>query len=226
MAWASTAGFHHGIVEDDVAGGGQVQAGAGGAEAEQEHAGVGIVLEGIDDFLPVFGLAGEDVGGDLALRGTRSSSSSSICTNWLKTRTFWPSASSEFEQLEQGLGFARGGVVADEFGVAADLAQAGEGGQHVDLALVEALFGDGLHDLVAAAAQFGQIKFALFVAQLAIAALLDAVGQIFGDVLLEPAQKQRAQLGGEPAAGDALGGFGVFARAARRFRAKCSWLPR
>ena len=36
MAWASTAGFHHGIVKDDVAGGGQVQAGAGGAQAQQE----------------------------------------------------------------------------------------------------------------------------------------------------------------------------------------------
>ena len=29
--------------------------------------GVGIVLEGVHHFLPVLGLAGEDVGGDLAI---------------------------------------------------------------------------------------------------------------------------------------------------------------
>ena len=81
------------------------------------------------------------------------------------------------------------------------------------LLLLRPLLGDGLHDLVAAAAQFGQIKFALLVAELAIAALLDAVGQILGDVLLQAAQQQRAQLGREPAAGDALGGFGVLAAA-------------
>src|SRR6266487_2676634 len=33
------------IVEDDVAGGGEVEAGAGGAQAEEEHSGVGIFLE-------------------------------------------------------------------------------------------------------------------------------------------------------------------------------------
>ena len=95
--------------------------------------------------------------------------------------------------------------------MAADLAQPREGGQHVHLALVEALLGHGLHDLLAAAAQFGQVELALLVAQLAVAALLDAVGQILRDVLLQPAQQQRAQLGREPAPGDALGRFGILA---------------
>ena len=95
--------------------------------------------------------------------------------------------------------------------MAANLAQPREGGQHVNLALVEALLGHGLHHLLAAAAQFGQVELALLVAQLAVAALLDAVGQILGHVLLEPAQQQRAQLGREPPAGDALGRFGVLA---------------
>ena len=95
--------------------------------------------------------------------------------------------------------------------MAADLAQARERGEHVNLALVETLFGDGLHDLLAAAAQFGQVKFALLFAQFAIAALLDAVGQILGDVLLQAAQQQRTQFGGKPPAGDALGDLGVFA---------------
>ena len=69
--------------------------------------------------------------------------------------------------------------------------------------------GDDLHDLVAAAAQFREIKFALLFAQFAIAALLDAVRQILRDVLLQAAQQERAQFGRKAAARDALGGFGV-----------------
>ena len=71
----------------------------------------------------------------------------------------------------------------------ADLAQPRERGEHVHLALVEAFLGDGLHDLLAAAAQFGEIKFPLFFAQFAIAALLDAVRQILRDLLLQAAQQ-------------------------------------
>ena len=95
--------------------------------------------------------------------------------------------------------------------MAADLAQPRERGQHVHLALVEALLLDGLHDLVAAAAQFGQVKFPLLVAERTIAPLLDAVGQILGDVFLQAAQQQRTQLGRKPFARDALGGFGFLA---------------
>jgi hypothetical protein len=65
----------------------------------------------------------------------------------------------------------------------ADLPQASKRGEDVHLAFVEALFLDRLHHLVAAAAEFGQIKFPLLVAERTIAAFLDAVGQIFRDVL-------------------------------------------
>jgi hypothetical protein len=54
-----------------------------------------------------------------------------------------------------------------------------------------------LHDLLAAAAQLGQVQLALVLAEFAVAALLDAVGQILRDLLLEAAQQQRPQLGGE-----------------------------
>ena len=120
------------------------------------------------------------------------------------------------EQFKQRLGLAGRGVVADELRMAANLAQARERGQHVHLALVEALLGDGLHDLVAAAAQFGEVKFPLLVAERAIAAFLDAVGQILGDVFLQAAQQQRAQLGRKPPARDALGRFGFLAARLRR----------
>ena len=89
--------------------------------------------------------------------------------------------------------------------MAANLAQPRERGEDVHLALVQALLGDGVHDLVAAAAQFGEVKFPLLVAERAIAPLLDAVGQILGDVLFQAAQQQRPQFGRKPAARDALG---------------------
>ena len=69
---------------------------------------------------------------------------------------------------------------------------------------------EGLHDLIAAAAELGEVKLALVLAEIAVAAFLDAVGQVFGDLLLEAAEHEGAELGGEPAAVDALAG-GFFA---------------
>ena len=96
------------------------------------------------------------------------------------------------EQLEERLGLARNAVVADEPWMAANLAQAGERCQDVHLGLGHTLLLHGLHNLLAAAAQLGQVQFALIVVQFAVAALLDAVRQILGHLLLEAAQHDRA----------------------------------
>ena len=53
-------------------------------------------------------------------------------------------------------------------------------------------------------------KFPLFVAERAIEALLDAVGQILRDVFFQPAQQQRTQFRGKPFAGDALFRLRIF----------------
>jgi len=53
--------------------------------------------------------------------------------------------------------------------MAADLTQPRERCEHVDFAFRHALFGDGLHDFLAAATQLGEVKFPLFFAQVAIA---------------------------------------------------------
>ena len=82
-------------------------------------------------------------------------------------------------------------IVANEFRMAANLAQPGERGEHVNFALLHALFGDRLHDLFAAATKFGEVKFPLLLAQLAIATLLDTVGQVFSHLAFETAQHQR-----------------------------------
>ena len=94
------------------------------------------------------------------------------------------------EQFEKGLGFAGNGFIAHEPRMAANLAQARKSGEDMDFALGQAFFGNGLHHLLAAAAQLSQVEFALLGIQLAIATLLDALGQVFRHVPLEPAQEQ------------------------------------
>ena len=48
-AWASTAGFHHGIAQEDVVGGGQVQARAARLQRHQHHRRPVVGLEARDD---------------------------------------------------------------------------------------------------------------------------------------------------------------------------------
>ena len=72
-----------------------------------------------------------------------------------------PFGDERFEQFEERVGLAAERVVADELRVAANLAQARERGQYVHLGFGEALLGDGLHDLIAAAAEFGEVELAL-----------------------------------------------------------------
>jgi hypothetical protein len=113
------------------------------------------------------------------------------------------------EKFEQGLGLAGSAIVTDELRVAADLAQAGKRCKDVNLAFVETFLRNGLQDLLAAAPEFGEIKFALGFAKFAIAAFLDTVRQIFRDLLFEAAKHEGAKLGGEPATSDALSNIGV-----------------
>ena len=82
------------------------------------------------------------------------------------------------EQFKKRVRLAGGGIVADQLRMAANLAQAGQRRQDVNGASLQAALGHGIHDLLAAAAQFGQVKLPLLLAQLAIAPLLDAVRQI------------------------------------------------
>ena len=56
-----------GVIEDDIAGRGQVEARAGGAQAQEEDARLAVVLEFLDDVLAFLGGAGQQVGRNLAL---------------------------------------------------------------------------------------------------------------------------------------------------------------
>jgi hypothetical protein len=101
----------------------------------------------------------------------------SIWTNWLKSRTFWFSAIN-------GSSNSKSVSVLPE----AESLPTSCGWQQIWRKRVKAArtwmvlpltaFGHRVHDLFAAAAQFGQVKFPLRLAQFAIAPLLDAVRQI------------------------------------------------
>ena len=139
------------------------------------------------------------------------------------------------KQFEQRFGLAGWGIVADQVRVAADLPQPGERRQHVDFAFGHAFFGHRLHDLLAAAAQFGQVQFALLLGQFAVPAFLDAIGQILRHLPFEPAQHERAEFGSQPPARDFLRPGRVFASArlvgfiemglAERRRRAMRWAP-
>jgi hypothetical protein len=88
--------------------------------------------------------------------------------------------------------------------VAANLPQARERSQHVDFAPGETFFIHCFLDLFAAAAQLGQVKFALRFAEFAIAAFLDSVRQILGHLALQAAQHEGTEFGGEAASSDPL----------------------
>src|SRR5690349_19295286 len=102
--------------------------------------------------------------------------------------------------------------------MAADLTQTSEGGEHVNLALAESFFRDGFHHLLAAPAEFRQVKLALFIAELAIAALLDSFRQILRDMPFQTPEEQRTKFGREAAAGDALRRVSIFSSRFVRFR--------
>src|SRR5262249_37090394 len=126
-----------------------------------------------------------------------------------KDQHLLPFRDQRIEQFEKRFGFAGNGLVADQPWMAADLTQPGERGQDMNLAFVAAPLRNSLHDLLAAAAKFGQVQFALFFTQLAVTSLFNAIGQVFGHVLLEAAQEQRSQFRREPLTGNALSRFSI-----------------
>ena len=114
MACASTAGIPPRIVKHHVARGREIQAGARGAEAEQKHAGIRVVLERVDDFLPVFGLAGEDVRVDLPLVAFLFQQLQHL-HKLAEDENLLALGQQRVEQFKQRFGLAGSRIVADEF---------------------------------------------------------------------------------------------------------------
>ena len=198
------------IIEDDVAGGGQIQTGTGGAKAEEENGAVGIVLKSLGDELAILGFSGQDVSGNLP-RGAFCFQDFQHLNELAEDEDLLVFGHKRLEQFKKSVSFAGGGIVADQLRMTTNLAQSGQGSQDVNGASAQAAFGDGVQDLFAAAAQFGEVKFPLRFAQFAVAPLLDAVGQIVGHLAFEAAQHEGPQLGRKAAAGNALFVGGIFA---------------
>ena len=68
--------------------------------------------------------------------------------------------------------------------MATNLAQTRKRRKHMDLASSDAVFVDALEYLLAAAAKLGQIKFALFISEFAIATLFNAIRKVLGNLSL------------------------------------------
>ena len=108
-----------------------------------------------------------------------------------------PGGVERLEQLEERRGLARAEALlaAGERGMAANLAQAGERGEDVHARLAGRRVERGKR--LAAALQFREVELALALGELAIDALLDAVGQILRDLLFQAAQHDRPHAAGE-----------------------------
>ena len=124
-------------------------------------------LECVDNVLPVFGFAGEHMRWDLA-RAAIFFQNFQHLHKLAKDQNFFTLCDQWLEQVEERIGFTGGGVVAYECGVTANLAQSREGGEHLHSAFGDAFGLDGFHDRVAAAAEFGEVKFALILAEFAV----------------------------------------------------------
>ena len=200
------------IVEHHVAGGGQVQARAGGAQAEEKNrrrlgrSERPAVTSWRSLVSPVRMWVRNLAGGAFLFQDAQHLHELAEEQHLLVLRQ---------QRLEQFKQACRSCRRRRRCRPAADGSKSGAGGSgrpgHEWCCRSNAAFGHGVHHLLAAAAQFGQVELPLGLAQLAIAPLLDAVGQVARDFALEAAQQQRAQFGREAAAGDALFVAGVFA---------------
>ena len=206
MGAVDRLGFHGRVpprvVQDHVAGGGEVQSRAGGAQAQQEYARIGIVLEGLHHGLAFFGLTRENVRPNLALAALGLQEFEHL-HKLAEDENLVSLAQQRIEQLEQRFGFSGRRIAAHQGGMATNLAQTRKRRQHMDFAFGDAFFSHRLHNLVPAAAQLGKIQFALLFAEFAVPALFDAFGKIFGHLLFKAAHHHGPQFGREAAAGDA-----------------------
>lgn len=182
------------IVKHHVARSGEVQAGSSGAEAQQEDGWIWIILERIHDILPLLRFTGEYVGSDLAFRAFRLKQFEHL-HKLAEDKHLLTFGHQWLEEFEKRICFSGSCVIADQTGVTANLSKASECGENMHLALGKTVLAYGFHDLLATATEFCEVKFALFLIQRAIAALLNAVGQIFRDLFLQPAKEQGAELG-------------------------------
>ena len=129
-----------GVEQEDVVGGGQVQAEAAGLEADQEDRAVGVVLEPLDPAGAVAGAAVEVLVGDASPASSRSRTIARKLVNWEKTRTLCPSSTTSAICGRSMSSLALGSPAqlgVDQAGVAGGLAEPQERLEDLDLRPVQ-----------------------------------------------------------------------------------------
>ena len=171
------------IVEDNVAGGGEVKAGAGGFEGEKKDGDGGIGLEFFHEFLTVFGLAGEGEMGD-GLAGEFVGDEAEHCQELGEDEDLVVFLDQGPELIEESFHLGAGGgffpAPGYEAGVAAYLPEAEEGLEDIETGLVEGVFAGEAENEAAGFFEFGAVEGGLGAIERAVEFLLGAGGEFGG----------------------------------------------
>ena len=203
------------IEKHDIGRRGQIQTGAAGLQADEKHSGAVVVLKFLHERPSVLGGTIEAKGLPLA-GGERVADEIEHSEELGKDDDLLTLFHERFEEIDQrgelgalflrrgGLGFLGFGffVEAQQARVAANLAKAEEACEDVEAELVELLVGLGLEELGAGALDLGLVEFGLGAFHFYDEVLLDALGQVRGDLGFRAAQEKRTGAGGEAVAGE------------------------
>ena len=196
------------IEEHDVGRGREVEAEAAGLERDEEDGGAFRTLKFLHQFAAIVGLAGEIEVRPLArLHGLAHDLEQA--DELREDENLVAFLHEGFEQIDEGVELGAVGLaelLVHQRGVATDLAQTKERGEKVEAVLVQVLLGLHLEQELLGALELGAIKRPLFAFQFAEQIFLDAVGQIFRDLILRATQKERAHAGGEATSGERVVG--------------------
>jgi len=185
------------IVEDDVAGRGQVQARATGLQRDQEHAGLLVLLELAHDVGAILAGAGQPVEGQAHLLqlAAHDFEHGHELAEEQHLVAFLVQLLNEVQRGGQLGAFLACGLGLDQTWVAADLAQAGQGLQQGEAAALQRVLAHGGDDHVLRVSQLVAIHLLLHAAHFAEHVFLGARWQFLGHLALGAAQDEGPQSG-------------------------------
>ena len=202
--------FHGGIPprieEHDVARGGEIQAEAAGAQRDEEDGAALRGLEVLHQRPAILGRTGEEKVTPVALHDLRLDEGEHF-HELREDEDLVAFLHERLDHVHQRVEFRAFRLLAlrsDERGMAADLPQAQQRGQDVEARFIELRIGLDVQQREARALEFGAVERGLFAVEFAEEILLDALGEVLGDLAFRAAQDEGPHPRGEPAAGEGI----------------------
>jgi hypothetical protein len=182
------------VEEEDVVGGGEVEADAAGFEGDEEEGAGGIGLKTVDALAAVAGLTVEVLVGEageveVVLEDGEEGGELGEDEGFVTLVDDFGELWKQRFQLGGGL---LGAMLVDEPGVAGSLAEAEEGFEDKEAGLGHAVGGDAVEEGVAVMVAEFVVELALFGVKLAVESLLGFVGELADDLLFGAAEDIRA----------------------------------